>query len=383
MSNLASISASNLPHSVVFSLCTLSNLSQIFIGESAETIYTNTLEVTTKVLADSEVRSEIGDWEVVWLNTAVSMHTSQNVMYIARNTSGESPVYVISLSGTNNANTVDLIEDLGGLIASSWDYFPNGQNPLLGKHPKIGCGFKLGLDVLINMKSVPLDGDNYHPLTAVEYLRHVGATNVYVSGHSLGGTLASLYALYLYSQNQNLNINCVCLAALAAGDADFNTYYNSIPILANQTTMYWNTLDFYPTFYVHSMLEHVKTLYAPNVTWDILTAIELDPLLAIVAIATDIHHYYQLITNNVKRFTSDIYTQENIICSPKKAINPDKYIGQATCQHVPAYAYELQIVPFLKAVTHTIRHETKFGDLMPCIFFTDGFSKATTPKGLI
>ena len=380
MNNSPGTPVNNLSDSVVFSLCTLSNLSQLFVGESVEDIQSNTQTAITSVLADSAVSGIIGNWQVVWLNTSISLHTSQNCMYIACNSSGDTPVYVIGISGTNGANTIDIIEDLGGLVADSWDHFPNNKNPLSGNNPKIAGGFKLGLDILIGMSSVPLSGGGTSAVTAAQYLSNAGASNVYITGHSLGGTLANLYALYLYSQNQSLNIQCLALAALSAGDADFNTYYNSIPMLAGNTTMYWNTLDFYPSFYVHSLLENVKTLYAPDVNWDLTSAFELDPVLAIVATATDIHKYYQLITNSVKTFTSDIYTSANIICKPVKAINPEEYIGQATCQHVPAYAYQLQIIPFLVAVTNVIQANQTFGQLMPCTFFTDGFSEATTER---
>ncbi|NJL82711.1 MAG: hypothetical protein HC890_06655 [Chloroflexaceae bacterium] len=111
--------------SQVFSLCALSNLSDIYLGDN-KTIAANTKLALQRILADSEVQDLIGSWELVWGPVVDSFDSeSINTMFIARLVGSSPTQYVVAIAGTNGKSKFDWIfEDFSVFRTHSWPYLP-------------------------------------------------------------------------------------------------------------------------------------------------------------------------------------------------------------------------------------------------------------------
>jgi hypothetical protein len=97
--------------------------------------------------------------------------------------------------------------------------------------------------------------------SAFEYLktRIDSANSVIVTGHSLGGALSPVYALYL---KQNLNtdkIYCLATAGASPGDMTFINYFNNQ--MGSQAIRVWNKLDVVPHAWEPDTMDLIKSIY--------------------------------------------------------------------------------------------------------------------------
>src|SRR5208283_3736841 len=101
-------------------------------------------------------------------------------------------------------------------------------------------------------------------LQALQALVNAGTTNIYVTGHSLGGAVATMVALYLQqSLTGTFNINLYTFAAPTAGDQTFATAVNSLPttkLTPNGPMCYVNSYDVVPYAYLTSGTINLNTL---------------------------------------------------------------------------------------------------------------------------
>ena len=113
----------------------------------------------------------------------------------------------------------------------------------------------------------------------VTFLQQSKPRNVYVTGHSLGGTLTPPMFAYLnatlYNGASPSNMALWSFAGLTPGGTGFNTYFNSI--LPNPQSFHWriqNSLDIAPLMWWSQ--SGVQNIYVPcHLSWGFL---ERDPI---------------------------------------------------------------------------------------------------------
>lgn len=183
-------------------------------------------------------------------------------------------LFVVAIAGTNADSTYDWsTEDfeVGTMVA--WNTVsPNTQAPATAE---IATGTSVGLNNLLKLA----DNNGNNVVAAIKnYLNTLGSTNgitVAVCGHSLGGALTPVMALYLFENvaqwNQSSQVNSIGAYPTAGptpGNADFATYYNNL--VDNNTTpnpiaftfsYIYNTIDMVPQAWQLTNIMNVPFLY--------------------------------------------------------------------------------------------------------------------------
>jgi hypothetical protein len=207
--------------------------------------------------------SLIPRWQIVWgpavyvANVEGHTLTDAHPAYDAEHSS-----YFISVAGTNGAALYDLEEDFRVRVLRHWPYAAPGSRP-----GKISEGSHLGLNILQEM--TPGVGQHQGE-TLPQYLRHAlrdakGPVNVITGGHSLGGALSPLVALWLRDTQEQWDprrvvpedgFYCRRSAGPTPGDKEFAAYYDGrLP----KTTSLVNNLDVVTKFW--DKLEEIEGLY--------------------------------------------------------------------------------------------------------------------------
>ena len=164
--------------------------------------------------------SETGsaNWATVWgpiSYTTPGALYQDSLMYVAQNQTTASQ-YVVAIRGTNQVSDLDwLMDDFDVLQQMPWP--PGSANPT----GAISESISIGLQTLLTMS----DGSN----TLLQYLDSVTGDPIAltVTGHSLGGALASALGLYLteepkrWDRSTASTVACVTFAAPTAGDDRF------------------------------------------------------------------------------------------------------------------------------------------------------------------
>lgn len=92
--------------------------------------------------------------------------------------------------------------------------------------------------------------------------RQRSGTTIRLVGHSLGGALMSVVALYLKDRFSDFNFRCETIAAPTAGDGYFASYFNKQ--MAGNALRIYNTLDVVPMAWCATSLDFSLTLYEPT-----------------------------------------------------------------------------------------------------------------------
>jgi len=160
-----------------------------------------------------------GNWQIVWIGLT---QDRANLAYIAQK--GSDPTYAVVLRGTVLGSPIDTLEDIdvkellpfacggGGNISQG---AMQAFTEILSATDTSGADKLQGLSLLQALGS--LFGSSF-PL-------------VYVTGHSLGGAMATTVALFLASQswgNASPVFQVYTFAAPTAGDQSFATNFNSV-----------------------------------------------------------------------------------------------------------------------------------------------------------
>lgn len=224
-------------------------------------------KIITATLANPTVQVLIGQWNLVWgpaVHQVAGSDVADNAFYIAQN-SATPTEFVIAISGTNPISRYGWIdEDLLINPLQPWPFGNTAQNPDV----KISNGTSLGLTALLDLKS--------NGQCALDYLatqtKNLGALDITVTGHSLGGALSPAMALAMHDlQNTSTSwdpagasqIAVVPSAGPAAGNQDWANYYDQR--LAASTTRLWNSIDMVPHAWEVSLLSEIPTLYTPEI----------------------------------------------------------------------------------------------------------------------
>lgn len=181
-----------------------------------------------------------------WVPTWVPGHEDRGYFaYVARHTQGKR--FVVAIRGTNPSLTTgfveDVLHDLDVRVATPWAGVKNAV---------ISRGAARGIERLL-----ALDAQGTTMLEHLDATLPEGA-ELWVTGHSLGGCLASVLALELAERyaSRKVRVELMTFAAPSAGNAGFarvvettlptaQRYYNSRDLVP----MAWHDLDRLPRMY--------------------------------------------------------------------------------------------------------------------------------------
>ncbi len=194
-------------------------------------------------------------WELAW--SPAPTHDDANFVYIAKNAAANA--YALAIRGTypefNLGLLIQLYEDLAVETMVPWD-----------APPTAGARIAAGTDrALRDVTAVTSAG-----LTLQAYLAQAAVpanADIYVTGHSLGGCVATVLAPWLHYQLRQTGytgqIRPYTYAAPTAGNAEFAQFFDSTFAdgRASLATRVYNKLDLVPLAW--DDLRAITALYPP------------------------------------------------------------------------------------------------------------------------
>ncbi|MGR6035593.1 MAG: lipase family protein [Candidatus Nitrosoglobus sp.] len=306
--------------------------------------------------AENEVRNQIqqqletlepvkGNWKLVWgpslFKFPLLAKYRDNTVYVVQSLEDKSQ-YVIAISGTNPYEITDWIfEDFLVAQTHPWQY---GACSPVGA--RISSSAALSLAILQNLK--PCQGIPGANLRLIDFLNSAtNASSITVTGHSLGGEMASTAVLWLadtqgecWDRQNNAKLYAYCYAGATAGNSSWASYFHQQ--LGDRAHRIWNSLDVVPHAWQISSLKQIPDLYKP---W-IDPPFWAKPLLDIVIASVAAEDYTQIaaIAGDYQPLNGKVNT------TPEWAT----FTSQVAYQHVNAY-YELLNLPHLKALAESLR----------------------------
>lgn len=214
-------------------------------------------ELLETIIVEDLSKNQLDHWQIVWGPTIYQAPLSKiadNTMVVFKHQ--DHPKFVVSIAGTNSTKEYRL-DSFGWQIE---DFFIGEQVPWWfgnpseqGLEPKIAAGTLVGFLLLKNMKkernlSGFATGDDLETFFREQVQNTNAEVEITLAGHSLGGTLSPVVALWLSDIHDawggNVTIKCVPSAGLTAGNPDFAQYFDSQ--LGHNTTRIYNNLDITP-----------------------------------------------------------------------------------------------------------------------------------------
>jgi hypothetical protein len=191
-------------------------------------------------------------WRVVW-GPALNADRS-NLLYAARNS--QTGQLAVSIRGSDFSFWLNWIEDLAVLrVVPYKEFVPTASNTA-----QIAFGTAVGLRQILRAQDGTESLETF--LTAVPE-----GTPILITGHSLGGCLASVLApCVAYWRGSASSLAVYTIAAPSPGNADFATYYNTLftdPSGHSTAFRFFNSLDVVPNAW--ATLATVMTYYPPLV----------------------------------------------------------------------------------------------------------------------
>jgi hypothetical protein len=216
----------------------------------------STFEQGQAILADlgQGLREATGTWSPVWVG--LSKFDGANMAYLARNAATSQ--YAVVIRGTDFAMPLDVLEDfavkntkpftVGGSTVTIAEGTANAYSLVTG-----AVGGSQGSTLLQELTSLVGAGGE-------------GST-IFVTGHSLGGALATTVALYLRNALPKANYQVYTFAAPTAGVTEFATLFDStFPGSGSGANSSWrvhNAWDVVPQAWQPDTLGAVLSWYPP------------------------------------------------------------------------------------------------------------------------
>jgi len=130
--------------------------------------------------------------------------------------------------------------------------------------PMIAVGTNLGLQALLSARGSTVAGAS--PIDVATFLKSVDDRDVFFTGHSLGGCLATVLAPTLLAElGSSLGVKVYTFAAPSAGNHDFADYFNRLFTDSRDGVSIayrvFNDLDIVPSSW--ASLPEIAALYAP------------------------------------------------------------------------------------------------------------------------
>ncbi|WP_041350709.1 lipase family protein [Nitrosococcus watsonii] len=185
-----------------------------------------------------------------------------NTVYVVQSVNDESQ-YAIAISGTNPYEITDWIfEDFLVAHTHPWKY---GSCPA---GARISSSAALSLAIFQNLK--PCQGIPGANLRLIDFINSASVSNLTVTGHSLGGEMASTVALWLadiqgeqWDRQKNAKLYAYCYAGPTAGNNSWANYFHER--LGSHAHRIWNSLDVVPYAWEVSGLKQIPNLYKPSI----------------------------------------------------------------------------------------------------------------------
>jgi hypothetical protein len=192
-------------------------------------------------------------WQVAW-GPALNADRS-NLAYAARNS--ETGQLAVSIRGSDFSFWLNWIQDLAVFTLVPYDQFvPSATNT-----SQIARGTAIGLRNVLRLQDGTESLETF--LTAAP-----GGTPILITGHSLGGCLASALAPCVANWLRSAaSISVYTIAAPSPGNAEFADYYNALfTDQSGHSTAFrfFNSLDVVPNAW--ASLDTVETYYPPLVS---------------------------------------------------------------------------------------------------------------------
>ncbi|NVB40712.1 hypothetical protein G6O69_22930 [Pseudenhygromyxa sp. WMMC2535] len=233
-----------------------------------------------------EYEEVLGRWRFVW-GPAISegLFADRHLFFIVQSEDRPQEAALV-IRGTNPLALENIFVEVQGFSKQvPWAY---GHSFAKGRKPKISEGIKTGIDHLLEM--VPPGGCPGAGQTALEFLAGIEraaksageSMALRVTGHSLGGTLASTFALLLQDAardesvaksiemplSSRVDISCYPIAGFTAGNPAFASYADES---LKNTDRIHNVLDAVPRMYDIDGLGEVPSLYEPTIKSDLIS----------------------------------------------------------------------------------------------------------------
>ena len=252
-------------------------------------------------------------WQCVWgpvvysNNPNSNMVVADNVLALYYNSNSNS--YVVGISGTNSVSAYGwLDEDFDVSSIQPWSTVNPATKAPSGA--SISTGAQVGIDILLG-----LEDKNNSNATLIGYLSASAANGtVYVAGHSLGGALTHIMALYMYETVSTWNTGSAIKNIVAyptAGPTITNqtltTYYDGLVGASGPVTFSYiakiNTLDIVPMAWALNTLSTLPYIYDSYSSYQNTQTSPKDNMVAMVATAAIMKSY------NTNSLSFNNYTQ--------------------------------------------------------------------------
>lgn len=209
-------------------------------------------EITYCPDPEKKIAQYLPDWKIVWKPTAVG----GNYAFVA----SDGDVYAIGIRGSllefsEAALNNWLYNDLNVANQKDWSY--SGE----GSQAKISAGAYTGWQNMTQLSDINTGKKLWDFLNSLPE-----DASIVLTGHSLGGNLATVYASYLSGQwklagHPKMNLNVITFAAPAAGNKEFAESFNrDFPY----SLRIENRNDIVPKFPVSDKLNELGSLFTPS-----------------------------------------------------------------------------------------------------------------------
>jgi triacylglycerol lipase len=200
------------------------------------------------------LKTHLPHWKMVFSPTSIN----GNYAFVATNDT----CYAIAIRGSLMRFGWDafqnwVYQDMNALKQKRWTYTDSTPSGVY-----VSAGSLEGLDNLLRLS----DTNSGRSLVGFFEQSTTAQTPILVTGHSLGGHLATVYASWLWwhfnkHKQTRSNMNVISFAAPAAGDKEFATRFNKIFPLAQRFVMKG---DMVPRFPDHRGIAELGDLYKPG-----------------------------------------------------------------------------------------------------------------------
>ena len=323
----------------VFSLSLFSNLAAFKKGTVPELEQQLYGDIETELKTYSE---QLGPWSILWgpaIYQAPFSEVADNALYLAKQEGkgGEPDQIVVAIAGTNGISWFGwLVLDFGVAAQVKWQW----GNPSPELDPKIAAGTYTGLTILQYLKpsaGLPGAGTTFRDFLKSNLNQE---TKLTVSGHSLGGALSPVTALWLldtqdkWDKQKYAEVFCIPSAGPTVGNTDFSRYYDEKDELGTRTIRIFNELDVVTQAWNLDALDKVPNDYNPPIEPDL----SVDSLVYLAKNAAKNGDYYQILPEAesiASEFNPGSYDPDKTVL--------ENFFAQMLYQHVNAYIKYLDI----------------------------------------